>query len=99
MICWSVQAFVVVAEVEDALHKAGGVPPAAQVPEQRGLARAAHAAHQQDVAFRQQALLDLQDVEVAAYKAVGAVRAGCTFSSALLSNQAALSWRCELARL
>lgn len=50
---------LVVAEVEHVLHEAGRLPPGSQVVQQHGLACAAHAAHEQEVAAQQEALFDL----------------------------------------
>jgi hypothetical protein len=50
---------LVVAKVEHVLHEAGRLPPGSQVVQQHGLACAAHAAHEQEVAAQQQALFDL----------------------------------------
>ncbi len=52
--------------------EAGRPPPALQVPQQGRFARPTHAAHREEVAPPQQAPLDLQDVQVAAHKAVAA---------------------------
>ncbi|OQA39718.1 MAG: hypothetical protein BWY52_03072 [Chloroflexi bacterium ADurb.Bin325] len=56
-------------EVEDLVHEAGALPPRGDVAQERALARAAHAADEQQVA-RQDAALDVEDVEVAAEEAV-----------------------------
>jgi hypothetical protein len=60
-------------EIEDALDQAGLLPPRTQVMQQRALARAAHAADQQNVpaVHAEQPLLDAQDIDVPADKAVG----------------------------
>ncbi len=66
----AVPGFFVVAEVEDLFDQACGLPPGAEVLQEAGLASATHAAHEHEVTLREQSLLQVQDVEVAAHETV-----------------------------
>ena len=61
---------LVIAKVEDLIDKTRGLPPVAQMMQQRGLARTTHAAHKQQVAVGEQAPLNVEDVQVAADKGI-----------------------------
>ena len=77
----------VIAEIEYLLHEPGDLPPLHQVPEQRGLARAAHALDEQHIAYLtltggHQPSLDLQHIQIPAHKTIS--RLGRMIEPALL---------------